>query len=124
MSHKNSPQTFPAAGRRCVFNTSRADYRIRTGLSDAAGAHHRPLPAGRRVRHSRAFDRTTAIGAGCGQPFVIVNQPGGATNIATEAVVRAAPDGYTLLLVSPSNMINATLYDKLIPILHQSELTI
>jgi len=48
-----------------------------------------------------------------GQPFVIVNQPGGATNIATEAVVRAAPDGYTLLLVSPSNMINATLYDKL-----------
>ena len=59
-----------------------------------------------------------------GQPFVIVNQPGGATNIATEAVVRAAPDGYTLLLVSPSNMINATLYDKLIPLLHQSELTI
>ncbi len=48
-----------------------------------------------------------------GQPFVIENRPGGATNIATEAVVRAAPDGYTLLLVSPSNMINATLYDKL-----------
>src|SRR5215468_6113996 len=48
-----------------------------------------------------------------GQSFVIENRPGGGTNIATEAVLRAAPDGYTLLLVAPSNAINATLYDKL-----------
>jgi tripartite-type tricarboxylate transporter receptor subunit TctC len=48
-----------------------------------------------------------------GQQFVIENRPGAATNIATEAVVRAASDGYTLLLVGPPNAINATLYDKL-----------
>src|SRR2546423_1619403 len=48
-----------------------------------------------------------------GQPFVIENRPGAASNVATEAVVRAAPDGYTLLMVATSAAINATLYDKL-----------
>jgi tripartite-type tricarboxylate transporter receptor subunit TctC len=48
-----------------------------------------------------------------GQPFVIENRAGAATNLATEAVVRAPADGHTLLYVTTSNMINATLYDKL-----------
>jgi tripartite-type tricarboxylate transporter receptor subunit TctC len=48
-----------------------------------------------------------------GQPFVIENRPGAGTNIGTEAVVRAPPDGYTLLLVASVNTINATLYDRL-----------
>jgi tripartite-type tricarboxylate transporter receptor subunit TctC len=48
-----------------------------------------------------------------GQQFVIENRPGAGTNIATEAVVKSPPDGYTLLMVTPANAINATLYDKL-----------
>ena len=48
-----------------------------------------------------------------GQPFVIENRPGAGNNLGTEAVVKAAPDGYTMLLVNPANGINATLYKEL-----------
>jgi tripartite-type tricarboxylate transporter receptor subunit TctC len=48
-----------------------------------------------------------------GQQVVIENKPGAGNNIGTEAVVYAAPDGYTMLLVNPANGINATLYKKL-----------
>jgi tripartite-type tricarboxylate transporter receptor subunit TctC len=48
-----------------------------------------------------------------GQPFIIENRPRADTNIGTEAVVRAPSDGYTLLIVTASNAINATLYEKL-----------
>jgi tripartite-type tricarboxylate transporter receptor subunit TctC len=48
-----------------------------------------------------------------GQQFVIENRPGAASNVGTEAVVNATPDGYTLLVVTSVNAVNATLYEKL-----------
>jgi len=48
-----------------------------------------------------------------GQQFVIDNRPGGGSSIGTEAVVRAPPDGYTLLLIGSSAAVNAAFYDKL-----------
>jgi tripartite-type tricarboxylate transporter receptor subunit TctC len=48
-----------------------------------------------------------------GQPFIIENRPGAGTNIGTEAVAKAPADGYTLLLVSVANTVNATLYEWL-----------
>jgi tripartite-type tricarboxylate transporter receptor subunit TctC len=48
-----------------------------------------------------------------GQQFVIENKPGAGNNIATESVINAEPDGYTLLLVNPANYINASLYGNL-----------
>jgi tripartite-type tricarboxylate transporter receptor subunit TctC len=53
------------------------------------------------------------LGERLGQPFIVENRPGAGTNIATEAVAQADPDGYTLLLVTASNPINSTMYEHL-----------
>jgi tripartite-type tricarboxylate transporter receptor subunit TctC len=53
------------------------------------------------------------LGERLGQPLIVESRPGAGTNIATEAVINAPADGYTLLLVAPANAINATLYEKL-----------
>jgi tripartite-type tricarboxylate transporter receptor subunit TctC len=100
-------------------------------LAAAAAA----LPAGARIAWAQAYPArpvhvivATAAGGGndiiarligqwlserLGQQFVVENRPGAGSNIGTEAVVRAAADGYALLLVSASNAINATLYERL-----------
>jgi tripartite-type tricarboxylate transporter receptor subunit TctC len=53
------------------------------------------------------------LSARLGQPFVVENRAGNSGNVATEAVVRARPDGYTLLLVGPANAISASLNENL-----------
>jgi tripartite-type tricarboxylate transporter receptor subunit TctC len=53
------------------------------------------------------------LGEKLGQQFIVENKPGASNNIATETVIKAAPDGYTLLLANPANTINATLYKHL-----------
>jgi tripartite-type tricarboxylate transporter receptor subunit TctC len=116
------------AGERTTMKLSRRKF-----LLLAAGAA--ALPAAARSASAQAYPTrpvrivvgfaaggSTDIGARVigqwlherlGQPFVIENRPGAGTNIATESVVRALPDGYTLLMVGPSSAVNATLYDKL-----------
>src|SRR5262245_51261447 len=105
----------------------------RNFLHLAAGAA--TLPAGSRIARAQAYPTRPVriiVGFAAGGPadtvarliaqwlserltqsFVVENRTGAATNIATEAVVRAPADGYTLLFVTAANAINATLYDKL-----------
>jgi tripartite-type tricarboxylate transporter receptor subunit TctC len=69
------------------------------------------LPGGSADMTARLFGQW--LSDRLGQQIVVESRAGASTNIATEAVVRAAPDGYTLLLASPANATNAALYEKL-----------
>jgi tripartite-type tricarboxylate transporter receptor subunit TctC len=69
------------------------------------------LPGGSADMTARFFGQW--LSERLGQQFVVESRAGASTNLATEAVIRAAPDGYTLFLASPANATNASLYDKL-----------
>jgi tripartite-type tricarboxylate transporter receptor subunit TctC len=71
-----------------------------------------PFPAGQ-ASDTIARLMGQSLSERLGQPFVIENRTGAGGNIGTESVVRATPDGYTLLLVTIANAMNATLYEKL-----------
>ena len=69
------------------------------------------LPGGSADMTARLFGQW--LSERLNQQFVVESRSGGSTNIATEGLIRAAPDGYTLLLASPANATNASLYEKL-----------
>jgi tripartite-type tricarboxylate transporter receptor subunit TctC len=87
-------------------------------VADAQGYPTRPVRVIVGFAPGQALDIATRImgqwlSERLGQQFIIENRPGAGGNIATEAVVRAPPDGYTLLAIGSNNMINPTLYQNL-----------
>src|SRR5262249_9552313 len=107
-----SPPKFSASrSRRCRAAVNLV-YRAGAGLSDAASTLGCRVYCRRRERHLRRL-MGQWLQERFGQPFVIENRPGAGSNIATEVVVNAPADGYTLLLVNFANASNASLYSNL-----------
>ena len=103
---------FPQTCRRRHHDARVTASFIRARLSDPADENRRGFAAGGGVDiTARLIGQWLADHLG--QPFVVENRTGAGGNIGTEAVVNAAPDGYTLLLATVPNAVNASLYEKL-----------
>ena len=98
--HETSPSTISASGSGRCRAPGRVAHRTGASLSDAAGAHDRRLCRRRGSNDIVARLIGQWLSERLGQQFIVENRPGAGSNIATEAVVRAPPDGYTLLLVT------------------------
>jgi tripartite-type tricarboxylate transporter receptor subunit TctC len=111
-SDEDSAASISATGSGCCSAAGRSSDREGANLSVTAGAFccRRP-PGGPLDILARLMGQW--LSERLGQPFVIDNRPGAATNIAAEAVVRALADGHMLLMIGTANAINATLYEKL-----------
>src|SRR3984893_9346540 len=99
-------------GRKAMKFPRRRFLRLAAGAAALAGGSRIASPPGRSPDLTARL-RGQWLSERLGQPVVVESRPGAGTTIATEAVVHAPPDGYTLLLVAPANAINASLYEKL-----------
>src|SRR3954471_23880134 len=126
IQHKRTARQRGRPGRNCMTSRRTAIALIAIGLSafasiDRASALDYPTRSVRWVVGYPPGGATDIIARligqrlseRLGQQFIIENKPGAGNNIATEAVINAEPDGYTVLLVNPANYVNATLYANL-----------
>jgi hypothetical protein len=109
---ETSPPRISASGSGCCRAAGVFADRKGASLPDSAGASGGRISARWPDRYCRSA-HGQYLSDRLSQPFVIENRPGAGSNIATEAVIKSPPDGYTLLLVASANAINSTLYDKL-----------
>src|SRR5262249_36204550 len=119
--HETTSQTILASRRSRHHATGPFEHRTGGKLSDPGGANYPPRPVHLVVGYPPGLAPdiiARLVGAPLserlGRPVVIDNRPGAGSNLGTEFVATAAPDGHTLLLVTSTNAFNATIYDNLI----------
>jgi tripartite-type tricarboxylate transporter receptor subunit TctC len=110
-NHETSAPKIPSTGRGRRRRAGISAPRIGGCLPDPAGAHRRFSAGGGVDITARLIGQW--LTDRLGQSFIVENRAGAGGNIGTEAVVNAAPDGYTLLLATVPNAVNTSLYDKL-----------